>query len=354
MKIFQKAIRWWGLILLGMAFFIRIIFALNPDIFERVYFFRFFPILRTLQAVAYPIWILPGYSIMFIALVLWLVFRLSSESRRRSFGRRTVNLVGFWISLFLVCFGYAYLDKGFAVRANLPPAPAEVAIVDVYFEAVKDAFDARKNIEGIPTDSSIVSLATMPSDQAISSWVRRELRQVGYHPDWQSSVRLIRPEGALRRLSISGIYNPFTGEANVDPALPNISMIFVKAHELAHAYGISSEAEANFIAYLACIRSGERMAEYAGAYAIWRQIAQEVNRTQDKAALSAIHDRIPMELLRDREAIRAAYFKHKAYFPELSESVNDGYLKLQGITDGTEDYDRFLQLYLAWKLTELP
>src|SRR5690606_40629206 len=58
-------------------------------------------------------------------------------------------------------------------------------------------------------------------------------------------VQNIKPSGTLRRMSIAGIYNPFTGEANLDNAMPSLPQIFTTAHEIAHGYGITSEGEAN-------------------------------------------------------------------------------------------------------------
>ncbi len=50
---------------------------------------------------------------------------------------------------------------------------------------------------------------------------------------------------------ITGIYSPFTGEPNVNVAVPDIYIPFTTLHEMAHQRGYGSEDEANFLAYIA-------------------------------------------------------------------------------------------------------
>jgi len=149
-------------------------------------------------------------------------------------------------------------------------------------------------------------------------------------------------------MSIAGIYNPFTGEANLDNALPSLPRIFTIAHEIAHGYGITSEAEANFVAFLACHQSGDALGNYAGAYALWRQMASEINTTYPPEYIEILAAQIPLELKNDRQAILESYYKYKGYFPNITDALNDTYLKIQGIEKGTDDYNGFLQLYFRW------
>ena len=54
---------------------------------------------------------------------------------------------------------------------------------------------------------------------------------------------------------ITGIYSPFTGEANVNISSPDIYIPFTTLHEMAHQRGYASEDEANFLVYIACINN---------------------------------------------------------------------------------------------------
>ncbi len=67
-------------------------------------------------------------------------------------------------------------------------------------------------------------------------------------------------------LDISGIYCPFTFEANVNVHMDDVGIPFTMCHELSHLSGYMREDEANFIAFLACIRSDDADFRYSGAF----------------------------------------------------------------------------------------
>jgi hypothetical protein len=68
----------------------------------------------------------------------------------------------------------------------------------------------------------------------------------------------------LTRLGISGIYFPFTAEPNYNADIPDFQLPFSIAHEMAHQRGIARESEANFVAYVICVNSGDPFVRYSG------------------------------------------------------------------------------------------
>ncbi len=261
------------------------------------------------------------------------------------FFKRLANLVSGTLAIFLFLWGFNYVDKGFAERSALPESNELIDLSRHYISIMDTAMFYRSEIAGIDKLSSIVDLENLPTDSAINFWVKNVLENYNYPTNPEIPVRRIKPTGTLRRLSIAGIYNPFTGEANVDNALPSLPLIFTTAHEIAHGYGVTSEAEANFVAYLACMQSGNPVGKYSAAYAIWRQIAHEINKTYPPEDLKILASQIPQPLYDDRQAILQKYYRYKGYFPNVTDAINDTYLKIQGVQAGTEDYDGFLQLY---------
>jgi hypothetical protein len=339
-----------GLVFFASALFLRVVLDLFPGIFERAYFHGFFPALRSLQSKIDFLWLLPGYSLLIIFVGAAFIWKFIKKKSFRAFLSWSLNFLAFLIGVFLICFGYQYLDKGLAQRMSLPESGKTYDLVSLYNEAMDSCVAARARIPNISEVASIVDYNDLPSNDEIQRHLESSLSPAGYEAvEIPIQVREIKPEGSLRALGISGIYNPFTGEANVESALPSIRKLFVVAHEMAHASGITSEAEANFAAYLACTNSESAILQYSGYYAIWRQIAQEINKNYSEAERELIASTIPEVLITDRRAIIEAYYKHKAYFPELSSKINDSYLKIQGVETGIEDYDRFLQLYLAYR-----
>ncbi|MBO5867335.1 MAG: DUF3810 family protein, partial [Oscillospiraceae bacterium] len=62
----------------------------------------------------------------------------------------------------------------------------------------------------------------------------------------------------------SGLTVTLTGEAAVNPNVPDCAMPFAICKELSHRSSIYSEADANFAAFLACTNNGNEFYRYAG------------------------------------------------------------------------------------------
>ena len=342
--------RYGGLIAAGIALVVRVVFG-SERVFETVFFQGWFPAVKALQSLLTPIWVIPGYYLMVIGLIFWLMWRFPRPWRSGrawlGFFRRLINLLGGVVATFLVLWGYNYAGPDLEQRMNLPERTAEHEPAELYLTVMERAANLRADIPGVLDSLSVIDFQP-PNDSAIVGSVRETLRSYGYPMVNTVRIRRITPPGALRRLGIAGIYNPFTGEANVDAVYGSVLGTFTAAHEVAHAFGITGEAEANFVAYLALIRLDDPMARYAAQYALWRYTAKTVNdlySEEDRAKLAAA---IPKGLFVDRRAIIERTMGYAPYFPELSDAVNDKYLKIQGVKAGVEDYDRFVILYLEW------
>ena len=73
----------------------------------------------------------------------------------------------------------------------------------------------------------------------------------GYYPQPKKTSGLRTP--LIRPLT--GVYSPFTLEANYNSDMPDYNIPFTACHELSHLRGFMQEDEANFIAFLACSSS---------------------------------------------------------------------------------------------------
>lgn len=254
----------------------------------------------------------------------------------------------------MFCFGLQYADKGIADRMRLKKAPQSIDLAQLYYESMNRAIEYRDRIPGIESTENITELHYKISQDSLQKYLVQVLAPIGYSVSGQNQIIREIPYSFLRKLSISGIYNPFTGECNVEGGLPTILKSFVMAHELAHAAGVTSEGEANFIAWLSLSNSGDPYLEYAASYFIWRQIAKPVNQQLSTNELEQLATSIPDELQKDRIAIYAILNEEKPWYPELSNKLNDSYLKIQGIESGVDDYDKFLELYVRYISSNSP
>lgn len=82
----------------------------------------------------------------------------------------------------------------------------------------------------------------------------------GYYPN-PKPVMFSR---GLSYLGITGIFSPFTLEANYNQDAPTYAIPYTMAHELAHLKGFMREEDAGFIAFLACRNSASFELQYSG------------------------------------------------------------------------------------------
>jgi hypothetical protein len=340
-----------GLVVFGLAILVRILFSLSPELFEALYFKGLFPFIRKMQ---YPVGAalpLSGYYLLILIVITWLTWRVPFSKKGSlwlRFGRRLLNFCGGLFALFLVLWGYNYVGPSLAERMSLSENDDQYDVAKLYLFVMNEAAEFRKEIN-LPYDTASVEDLEIDLDYSeLNEAVKAVLEPMGYPTSSEVILRRVKPEGALRRVGIRGIYNPFTGEANVESDAGILTGAFTAAHEMAHAYGITGEGEANLVAYLALIRSENLVWKYSAAYSLWRYVAGEVNQKLNEKDRTILAKAIPPGLQRDRWAIWQRFSNNPPYFPELSEAMNDSYLKIQGVEGGTDDYGAFVSLYLRY------
>lgn len=146
-------------------------------------------------------------------------------------------------------------------------------------------------------------------------------------------------------MQITGIYSPFTSEANVNTLIPSISMPFTIAHEMAHQIGIAYEDEANFISYIACSKHTDIFVRYSGNFEALLYVLNEIKRDESYAYLMS-------NLNNDtKEEIKKYYEFWQNYIGNLSKvslKVNDTYLKANSQKDGIKSYSRVVKLLVLY------
>lgn len=148
-------------------------------------------------------------------------------------------------------------------------------------------------------------------------------------------------------LDISGIYCPFTFEANVNVHMDDVGIPFTMCHELSHLSGYMREDEANFIAFLACIRSDDADFRYSGAF-IAMVNASNALYSADYALWEQAAALRSDAVNRDIASNNAYWARYDTPVAEVSNQVNDAYLKANGQENGVRSYGRMVDLLLAY------
>lgn len=165
----------------------------------------------------------------------------------------------------------------------------------------------------------------------------------GYYP---------RPKGLwnhwiLSVQQLSGVYSPFTVEANYNTGMTDYNIPFTACHELSHLRGFMQEEEANFIAFLACIASEEADFQYSGYLLGWIHCMNLLYRI-DYEAWEEIRLTLSEDVEADLKANSEFWDKYDGTVAEVSDKINDTYLKANGQSDGVESYGRMADLVVIY------
>jgi len=139
----------------------------------------------------------------------------------------------------------------------------------------------------------------------------------------------------MERSGSSGFTDPWTHEVNLDASAFPYERPAIYAHEWAHIAGFADEAEANFIAAIACTTSHDPLLAYSGWILVWFNLPSDVRITH----------RISRTAYDDLRAIRARYARNVDTRVEHVQRVAyDGYLKSNHVKAGYASY----RLFIRW------
>jgi len=179
------------------------------------------------------------------------------------------------------------------------------------------------------------------SPEAIAGEASRRVRQVILEIDglnWQAATRVKHSYLAdvwFHAAGIDGIFNPLPHEPLLAGGIPVVELPFLTAHELAHAYGIADEGDANFIAFLATIGSDDPLFQYSGAFETWIRLGGSADMLDPgpRRDLKVVFDRIQSQEI---PLIR-----------NFQTTLLDSHLKANGVQSGVKSYSRYIALAIA-------
>lgn len=152
---------------------------------------------------------------------------------------------------------------------------------------------------------------------------------------------------------ITGVFTPWTMEANVNIDISPYSIGSTMCHELAHLRGFMREDEANYISYRACMASDSPDLQYSGTMLALIHVGNALYGQDAEKYIEIYRGHISPEVSSDLVA-NNEYWKQfekpvvgDTTVADIAEKVNDTYLKANDQTDGTKSYGRVVDLLLA-------
>lgn len=145
----------------------------------------------------------------------------------------------------------------------------------------------------------------------------------------------------------TGVYSPFTVEANYNRDIAYYDIPFTICHELSHLRGYMQEEEANFIGVLATIGADDLYFNYSGYVSAWVYAGNALARI-DSSAFATLYARINARTRQDMLYNNAYWKQFEGKPAEAHEQLNDAYLKIQGQATGVRSYGHVTDLMLEY------
>lgn len=157
----------------------------------------------------------------------------------------------------------------------------------------------------------------------------------------------VRQSKVMSYLNTTGMFFPYTFEANVNVSVPPYQIPSVTLHELVHLRGFMREDEANFIAYLAGIKSGYDDFYYSSTMSALTYSMNALNST-DYDEFVRLYNLYSIDVRNDIEFSRSYWKQFDTKVADAANKVNDTYLKANNQPEGVRSYGRMVDLLLAY------
>lgn len=156
-----------------------------------------------------------------------------------------------------------------------------------------------------------------------------------------------------------GYYFPFSLEANYNDMMYIMNFPYTMCHELSHLKGYIYENEANYLAYLACVESGDEVFEYSGylnvMYYVERDLVDALTQRGEMAryeSLTPVKEQVHLdnvyvtsnqwEKVNDRSPLDTQFVS------DVTDSFLEANLTVNGVSDGVVSYSRVVGLLLSY------
>lgn len=317
------------------------------------------------KLIGQPLSTITGYfplslgELMIIVFLLWIIWLFGQEIRK--WRREEIRLIDSLHRLFLgglILVSLLYGAFIFSWGLNYYRLPfAEIADFDVRPASVRELTDAcqgmiqqANDLRGKVTEDQNQVMKINEGQSAVFAQAAAGYKNAAAeYPALGGSFG--PPKGvffskAMSYAGITGIYFPFTGEANVNTMIPQSTLAFTACHEMAHQRGFAREDEANFIAYLTCQANPDNDFQYSGTLMALIYLMNTLQE-YDPAACRQLQKMYGDGVTRDLAAISDFWQRFEGPVERVSNHVNDLFLKSNHQADGVYSYNRMVDLLIA-------
>lgn len=279
--------------------------------------------------------------------ILWLtIFPIYSKYKKFKWKKILFRMTEYllWIYVwFYTAWGLNYSQPDFYQRTQIPYAaytPENFRFfLDDYIENLNASYASTEELD-----------KTTIHREVVEQYIRMEPALSINKPRKFPRVKNMMFPSVFTSMGISGYMGPFFCEFNVNSQNPDSQYASTYAHELAHYLGISSEAEANFYAYVACTRSGDDITRFTGYFSILSHVLNNAYYLLTEDEYRLVIKQIRPEII-DLSKVNRTFWvsNYNRTFGAIQDWIYNLYLKSNRIQSGTKNYSEVIGLLISWQ-----
>lgn len=279
------------------------------------------------------------WLIAILLVITGLILVILKKIRAGWYILKILQVVAFLYSFFYISWGFNYFRPTIDKRLIWQKSSNN----EEFFTAILDTVILKTNLNYI----SLASSEYVRFDSVIEDSYRRNSTDLGLN--YPNGIR--RPKKMIfssffSKTGVSGYFGPFFNEIHLNRNLLPIDYPFVLAHEKAHQFGITSEAEANFVAFVICINSDDQKVRYSACQSLLLYFLKDASNMKQ---YHEFFDKIDKRVIDDLKKRKKYYTGlQNENLSDMQTAANDAYLKVNKIETGVKNYDQVVALVLGW------
>lgn len=287
-----------------------------------------------------------------LALLIFWIIRIVKKPKKAYVFEKGIRFIAWCVNLafliFMLMHGANYYRLPLSKLMSLPER--EYTAEDLYAVTCDIADKAAKAREALTEDENGCVKLSLPQSDILKLADDCYGNIAEEYPFLKTGVRRVKSVMLSHLWSYTattGVYCPWTSEANVNTDVPEYGIPHTAAHEIAHTMGIAKENECNFIAWLACSTCEMPDYEYSGHLAAYTYCSNALYRA-DKDLYTKARAHCSKGMLRDLKNENAYWDEFEGEVMESAQSFNDSFIKANRDKNGTLSYNLMVELLLRY------
>lgn len=327
----------------GLVFICIKMATAKPELVEIYYSNGLYPLIAKVfssvsKVIPFSLWD-TFWLLLIMIIIVGFILTLLKRIRFLRFCLRLGQVISLLYIFFYFTWGFNYFRPKIESRIGLEVKDLNMTL----FRSMLDSMISYTNINYCTVTEADYSEIDKCVEMSYSR--NNVLFRLNYPNGSRRSKRMIF-SNFMAKSGISGYFGPFFNEVNLNSYILPIDYPFLLAHEKAHQFGISNEAEANFVAFIICTTSDDRRLQYSGYMSVLLYFLSDAKHLKDyRDYIKKIEDPVIIDL-----RYRQKYYEglKRKSLDKAQTFLNNAYLRSNNIKEGVENYNQVVEMVIGW------